>query len=92
MYAEDPLVYHEKYKAKWAVAFVDSVKEVRPRIREITLPLFIMHGTADRLVTPAASQFVYDNISSQDKTSEVSCDNITIHTGLLHHHSASALV
>ena len=64
MYAEDPLVYHEKFKAKWAVAFLDSVKQVRPRIQEITLPLFIMHGTEDHLVIPAASQFVYDNINS----------------------------
>ena len=73
MYAEDPLVYHEKLKAKWTVAYLDGIKQVRPRIQEITLPLFIMHGTADRLVTPSASQFAYDNISSQDKTFEVSC-------------------
>ena len=75
MYAEDPLVFREKFKAKWVTAFLDCVKQVRPRIQEITLPLFIMHGTEDRLVLPSASRFVYDNINCQDKTSEVMLQN-----------------
>jgi alpha-beta hydrolase superfamily lysophospholipase len=34
----------------------------------ITLPVLIMHGTADKATVPAGSQFFYDTAGSSDKT------------------------
>ena len=73
MYAEDPLNFHGSMKAKWGVATMESIEQIRPRIGEIKLPLFLMHGTNDRLVPFSASQFVHENIGAQDKTFEVGC-------------------
>jgi alpha-beta hydrolase superfamily lysophospholipase len=34
----------------------------------ITLPVFILHGTEDKVTKPGGSQFFYDTAGSQDKT------------------------
>ena len=34
----------------------------------ITLPVLIMHGTADKVTRPEGSQLFYDTAGSQDKT------------------------
>ena len=34
----------------------------------ITIPVLIMHGTADKATVPAGSQFFYDTAGSADKT------------------------
>ena len=34
----------------------------------ITLPVLIMHGTADKATRPSGSQFFYDTAGSKDKT------------------------
>ena len=43
----------------------------------ITLPLLILHGTADRLADPDGSQMIYDGVSSTDKT-------LKLYDGLYH--------
>ena len=35
---------------------------------EITLPVLIMHGAADRLSDPGGSKMLYELVSSKDKT------------------------
>jgi alpha-beta hydrolase superfamily lysophospholipase len=43
--------------------------QILPRqMLEISLPILIMHGTADRLSDPNGSQMLYDGVSSRDKT------------------------
>ena len=34
----------------------------------ITLPVLILHGTADKVTKPAGSQFFFDTAGSKDKT------------------------
>ena len=34
----------------------------------ITLPVLILHGTADKVTNPSGSQFFYDTAGSADKT------------------------
>jgi alpha-beta hydrolase superfamily lysophospholipase len=36
--------------------------------RLITLPVFIMHGTIDRVTKPSGSQFFFETAGSADKT------------------------
>ena len=39
-----------------------------PRMKDVTTPLFILHGEEDCLVPPEASKWLYEGVSSQDRT------------------------
>ncbi len=52
----------------------ERLKKEFPRI---TLPVFIMHGTADKATVPAGSQFFYDTVGSKDK-------KLTLYEGHFH--------
>jgi alpha-beta hydrolase superfamily lysophospholipase len=67
-YDNDPNVYRGKVRARVATEIVDAGDFVRANLSKITLPILIMHGSADRLVKPEYSQVVYDGVSSTDKT------------------------
>ncbi len=66
-YLNDPLV-HDRISARWYTEFLKSAGECLNRAGEITIPLFIFHGTDDRLVDFAGSIQVFDAVSSRDKT------------------------
>ncbi len=40
---------------------------VKPDLSKIAMPILIFHGTLDRSVKTASSQYVYDHVSSQDR-------------------------
>lgn len=69
-YVNDPLVHHMAVKAKWSSEFFHSIDVAREGIHVIAIPALIVHGTQDRLVPLSASQFIFANISSSDKTFE----------------------
>ena len=71
MYAEDPLVYHGKLKAKWATAFIDSISVIREHLDALKLPVVLIHGTDDGIVPISSSETIFDNVSSEDKSFEV---------------------
>jgi len=76
-YDNDPQVYRGKIRARVATEIVDGGDYVRANLSRITLPILILHGSADRLVKPEFSQVIYDGVSSPDKT-------IKIYEGLYH--------
>ena len=76
-YDNDPQVYRGKVRARVAAEIVDAADFVRSNLSRITLPILILHGSADRLVKPEYSQVVYDGVSSPDKT-------VKIYDGLYH--------
>ncbi|MGH2563174.1 MAG: serine aminopeptidase domain-containing protein, partial [Ginsengibacter sp.] len=49
-------------------ALVHADERLKKEFPLFTLPLLILHGTADKAAKPAGSQFFYDNASSKDKT------------------------
>ena len=68
-YITDPLVYHGKISARLGAELINTMeRDLLPRLPEITLPLLIMYGSADRLSNPAGSQLLYDKVKSTDKT------------------------
>lgn len=71
MYRNDDLVYHSALKARWAAEMLRNIKIARERIEEIETPALIIHGTEDHLVPHSASEFIFKNIKSEDKTFEV---------------------
>jgi lysophospholipase len=66
-YQNDPLV-HDRISARWYTEFIKSAEECLNRSSEIMIPLFVFHGTDDRLVDFTGSIHVFDAASSRDKT------------------------
>ena len=64
----DPLIAKEVQPAKTVAALVRADERLRKSFGSITLPVFILHGTADKATLPAGSQFFYDTAGSLDKT------------------------
>lgn len=70
-YIDDPLIYHGSLKARWGSEALSAIKEIRQKLHEITLPMLIFHGCDDQLVPFSASEFIFANVSSSNKTFEV---------------------
>jgi len=64
----DPLTANEVQPAKTVAALVRADERLKKEFPRLTLPVFILHGTADKATLPAGSQFFYDTVGSKDKT------------------------
>jgi alpha-beta hydrolase superfamily lysophospholipase len=64
----DPLIAHETQPTQTLAEMVRADERLRASFQQITLPVLILHGTADKATRPAGSQFFYDNAGSTDKT------------------------
>lgn len=67
-YLTDPDVFQGKPSARVSVEAVDTSDHVLANLGKITLPILVMHGTADRIANPKYSQIIYDSVGSKDKT------------------------
>jgi alpha-beta hydrolase superfamily lysophospholipase len=67
-YVNDPLVYHGKIKARLGVGLLEAMRRLPPLMPGFSLPLLVLHGTADRMVDPAGSRLLYRRAGSKDKT------------------------
>ena len=76
-YVEDPLNYHGKVRARSGAEIIAAVSRVVSGLPTITLPVLVMHGEQDRLVTPGAATLIAERIGSTDKT-------LTLYDGLYH--------
>lgn len=70
-YRTDPLVHHGKLPLR-TVAEIAAATEAFPgQVGSLTLPLLLVHGSEDRLVSVQGSRMVYERASSADKTLEI---------------------
>lgn len=76
-YIDDPLVYKGKYTVRMAIEALEAMQRVGAEAGEITLPILILQGSADKIVDPTGAQDLYDGVSSEDKT-------IKVYDGLYH--------
>lgn len=76
-YVNDPLVFHGKTPARLAAEMLRAMQRVTTEVEKLSLPLFILQGSADKLVDPAGSQMLFDKSGSKDKT-------IKMYEGLYH--------
>ena len=67
-YVNDPLVYRGKISARLGTELLNEMKRLLSIISELSLPILIMNGTADRLSNPASSKMLFEGVSSKDKT------------------------
>ncbi len=67
-YQDDPLVFHGKFSARFAVELLSTIQAVRKRAPEFTLPLLLLGGGEDGIALEKDTRSVVAAISSQDKT------------------------
>lgn len=65
---EDPLIAHEAQPTQTVAQLVLADERLKREFPSITLPVLILHGTADKVTKPAGSQFFFDTAGSSDKT------------------------
>jgi len=64
----DPLIAHETQPTKTVAQLVLADERLNEEFSRITLPVLILHGTADKAAKPTGSQTFFDNVGSTDKT------------------------
>ena len=65
---DDPLIAHEVQPTKTVAELVRADERLKREFPLITLPVFILHGTADKVTNPKGSQLFFDTAGSSDKT------------------------
>lgn len=65
---QDPLIAHETQPTRTMAALVRADERLKKEFPLITLPVLILHGTADKNTKPSGSQHFYDMVASKDKT------------------------
>ncbi|WP_411340831.1 lysophospholipase [Sphingopyxis sp. J-6] len=76
-YLADPLVYTGKIGARLGKEFMDAMAAAQAGAPKIRLPILLQHGEADSLASAEGSQYLFDHVSSADKT-------LKIYPGLFH--------
>ncbi len=64
----DPLIAHETQPTKTVAELVRADERLKREFSLITLPVLILHGTADKVTRPGGSQLFHDKAGSEDKT------------------------
>jgi alpha-beta hydrolase superfamily lysophospholipase len=68
---DDPLIANETQPTRTVAELARADDRLRSEFPQITLPLLILHGTADKAAKWSGSQIFYDTAGSQDKTLEL---------------------
>jgi alpha-beta hydrolase superfamily lysophospholipase len=64
----DPLIAHESQPSETVAELVRADEWLKKSFGQITLPLLILHGTADKVTKPSGSQEFLERAGSRDKT------------------------
>ena len=64
----DPLIAKESQPAETAAEMLKAADRLKENMPNFTVPVLIIHGTADKATRPAGSQYFYNNAASTDKT------------------------
>ena len=64
----DPFVKDEVQPTRTVAEMVRADERLKKEFPLIKLPVFILHGTEDKVTKPEGSQFFYDTVGSSDKT------------------------
>jgi len=64
----DPLIAHETQPTKTLAEMVRADERLKKQFLSMTLPVLILHGTADQATKPSGSQHFFETVGSQDKT------------------------
>ncbi len=70
-YENDPLVLKETTLKLLVTILLDGVAWLQEHLKNYTYPCLILHGGGDQIVDKASSEYLYENISSKDKTLKI---------------------
>ncbi len=76
-YDDDPQIYHGGTIARTGAEIVKATRRIRENAHKLQLPLFIFHGTDDRITDPKGSELVHNLAGSPDKS-------LKLYDGLYH--------
>ena len=76
-YESDPLVYRGRALAGTTGALIRAIRTIEAQMEAVTLPLLLLHGTADGLTDPEGSRRLHERAASADKT-------LKLYEGLYH--------
>ncbi len=65
---DDPLIAHETQPTLTVAEMARADDRLKREFPLIKIPVFIIHGTADKATKPSGSQLFYDTVGSSDKT------------------------
>lgn len=65
-YQEDPLV-HGKSSPRWGTEFLNTIEWIKAHLQNWRVPVIILHGGGDRIVSPRGSQLFFDALPIADK-------------------------
>ncbi|HKG20543.1 MAG TPA: lysophospholipase [Blastocatellia bacterium] len=65
-YAADPLV-NRLVSARWFAEITEAMREARGIGSLLTLPLLVLQGTGDRLISEEGTKRLFENVGSNDK-------------------------
>ncbi|MHA1302786.1 MAG: lysophospholipase [Candidatus Heimdallarchaeaceae archaeon] len=68
-YMNDPLVHYKKATAALGACFMTHYKKVKPRMKEIQIPVLMQSGAADNLMLE--KEEVFNDLGSKDKVLKV---------------------
>ncbi len=69
-YQEDPTVF-KILTVRWGTEYLNTQNWVKDHASGITQPILIIHGGEDILCDPGGSQYLFDHVSSIDKTLKI---------------------
>lgn len=73
----DPLVYTGPIRVRTGHEILRITSFLMQKLRSVTIPFLVLHGTADRVTDPLASQDLYNEAASLHK-------DIRLYDGFLH--------
>ncbi|KAK7280471.1 hypothetical protein RJT34_25535 [Clitoria ternatea] len=63
--------YDDPTRLKTGMELLSATQDVESQLQKVSAPLLILHGAADKVTDPLASQFLYEKASSKDKTLKI---------------------
>lgn len=66
-FRQDPLVYHDRFEVRLGAEAMAAGRRILRNAARLRLPLLAIHGTADRVASPAGSEELVRRAGSPDK-------------------------
>jgi alpha-beta hydrolase superfamily lysophospholipase len=70
-YRTDSLNYLGRLRARTGTEILRTTLAMQPRLEALRLPLLLIHGSSDKLVSPSTTEFVAEHVGSDDVTVKV---------------------
>lgn len=70
-YRDDPLIPNEAVRAHLGYEIVQAIERVRARPEAFDVPLYLFHGTGDRITDPDGTRWLAEHAASGDVTLEL---------------------